>query len=137
MNWSKIAQLILGVFLGLALITGVITLAGYLYVSQFSKAPPKPTFPNDEKAAVTPKIAAYNATVSYQNGLFLRSAPSTDAKAITVLDFRQPLRVVDVSSDKKWQKVELELEKDDKTQSLAGWIGVDNIKRVESDSSDE
>ncbi|MEO0375748.1 MAG: SH3 domain-containing protein [Cyanobacteria bacterium P01_A01_bin.17] len=137
MNWSKLAQLILGVFLGLAFIAGGLTIAGYFYFSQFSKAPPKPTFPNDDKAAVTPKIAAYEATVSYQNGLFLRPAPSTEAKAITVLDYRQPVRVVDISSDKKWQKVELELEKEDKTQSLVGWIGVDNIERVESGRSDE
>lgn len=137
MNWSKLAQLILGVFLGLAFIAGGLTVAGYLYFSQFSKTPPKPTFPNDDKAAVTPKIAAYDARVSYQNGLFLRPAPSTDTKPLTVLDYQQPLRVVDISNDKKWQKVELEIEKDDQKQSLVGWIGVDNIERVESDSSDE
>jgi hypothetical protein len=137
MNWSKITQLILGVFLGLAFIAGGLTIAGYFYFIQLSQAPPKPKFPNDDKAAVTPKIAAYDAQVSYQNGLFLRTAPSTEAKSLTVLDYQQPLRVVDLSSDKQWQKVEVTIEKEDQSQDLVGWIGIDNIERVESSNADE
>ncbi|MGF1601923.1 MAG: SH3 domain-containing protein [Thermosynechococcaceae cyanobacterium] len=136
MNWSKIAQLIIGVFLGLAFVVGGLTLGGYFYFSQFSGAPKKPTFPNDDKAAVTPKIASYSAEVSYQNGLFLRSAPSAEAKSLAVLKFRHPLQVLDVSADQKWQKVETTIEQDDLTQAVVGWVGIGNVEKVEPDSDD-
>ncbi len=136
MNLSKLAQLIIGVFLGLAFVAGGITLAGYFYFSQFSATPERPKFPNDDKAAVTPKIAAFDAQVSYQKGLFLRAAPSTDAKSLTVLDYRQPLKVLDISSDKKWQKVEVEIEKDDQPKTFTGWIAMGNVEKVESDEQE-
>lgn len=137
MNWSKIAQLILGLILGLAFVAGGLTLAGYFYFSQFSQIPEKPTFPNDDKAAVTPKIAAYDAEVSYQNGLFLRAAPTTEAKSLTVLNFRQPLRILDLSADEKWQKVEVKIEEDDQTKSYLGWIAIGNVEKVEPEPTDE
>jgi hypothetical protein len=136
MNWSKIAQLIIGIFLGLALVAGGLTLAGFFYFSQFSGAPKKPTFPNDDKAAVTPKIAAYPAEVSYQNGLTLRTAPTTEAKSLAVLDFRHPVKVLDISADQKWQKVETDIEKDDLTKTLVGWVGIGNVEKVQPEEAE-
>ncbi|MGB7414937.1 MAG: SH3 domain-containing protein [Thermosynechococcaceae cyanobacterium] len=136
MNWSKIAQLIIGVFLGLAFMVGGLTIAGYLYFSQFSSNPAKPTFPNDDKAAVTPKIASYSAEVSYQNGLFLRSAPTNEAKSLAVLKFRHLLKVLDVSADQKWQKVETNIDNDDLTKTVVGWVGIGNVEKVEPDADE-
>jgi hypothetical protein len=47
MKWSKVAQFLLGSFLGIAILVGSALGAGYFLIKRLSQPPPRPVFDND------------------------------------------------------------------------------------------
>ena len=91
---------------------------------------------NDAKPIATPTLSetpslkplepgAYRARVSWPQGLSLRLAPSLDAERIGGIDYNQQIVVLEESSDKSWQRIRLE-------DNKQGWIKAGNIERVKS-----
>jgi len=151
-------------FTGLLLALALLSVGGYFafsYVlSQLTKLPPKPTFPNDNPAiakkmaqkatskgaslpnkeadkpqeglaetksleTLKPKplpTGAFEGTVSYSNGLVLRSGASRDSGTIGGLDFNEKVIVLETSTDGEWQKIRTVTEKE-------GWIRGGNIQK--------
>ena len=70
---------------------------------------------------------AYQARVTWSEGLSLRSEPNQDGERIGSLGYNQPIVVLAESPDKKWQRVRLE----DSEQE--GWIKAGNIERIEEE----
>lgn len=92
---------------------------------------------NDAKPSATPtlsetpllkplELGAYRARVSWSQGLSLRSAPSLDAERIGGIDYNQQIVVLEETSDKSWQRIRLE-------DNKQGWIKAGNIERVEAE----
>ncbi|UJB68318.1 SH3 domain-containing protein [Acaryochloris sp. 'Moss Beach'] len=133
MKPSQIAQIIIGVILGLAIVGGAVGGAGYLYLNRFSQIPQKPKFPNDAKPAVPAKPKPYPAVVIYPDGLFLRKERSSDADVIKVLEYEEPVTVIEASPDQKWQKIKADLEGED----VEGWVSMGNTERVQEDVAAE
>lgn len=133
MKPSQIAQIIIGVILGLAIVGGAVAGAGYLYLNRFSQIPQKPKFPNDAKPAVPAKPKPYPAVVIYPDGLFLRKERSSDADVIKVLEYEEPVTVIEASPDQKWQKIKADLEGED----VEGWVSMGNTERVQEDVAAE
>ncbi len=127
MKPSQIVQIAIGVILGLAVVGGVVVGAGYLYLGRFSAVPAKPKFANDTQSTPTPsKPKPYPAVVIYPDGLFLRKDKSSEAEVIKVLEYEEPVTVIDLSPDQKWQKLEADLE----GESVEGWVSMGNTERV-------
>jgi hypothetical protein len=135
MAWSRIAQLIIGITVGLAMIIGASVGAGYLYFNQFSRSPQKPNFPNQDQAAPTPSFSPYAAVVNETEGLLLREQPSTDAKTLKVLNYKQELEVLEDPKNQKFEKVRVKFKDED--QVLEGWVSAGNLDRVEPEKTDQ
>ncbi|WP_299492368.1 SH3 domain-containing protein [Acaryochloris sp. IP29b_bin.137] len=134
MKPSQIAQIILGVILGLAIVGGTVVGAGYLYLSRFSQIPEKPKFANDAQPETKPaKPKPYPAVVIYPDGLFLRKDKTSDADVIKVLEYEEPVTVIEVSPDQKWQKIEADLE----GEAVEGWVSMGNTERVPGEAAPE
>ena len=92
---------------------------------------------NDAKPIATPTLSetpslkslepgAYRARVSWSQGLSLRSAPSFESERIGSIDYNQQIVVLEESSDKSWQRIRLE-------DNKQGWIKAGNIERVKAE----
>lgn len=101
-----------------------------------TKAEPKATTPEEKKAepaAVeeTPEeeeeeeipAGAYKATVTWSDGLSLRSEPSLEAGRIGGVDYNEEVLVLEMSDDKVWEKIRL----GDGTEA---WVKAGNVKKV-------
>jgi len=82
-----------------------------------------------EKSPTPLPPGAYQARVTWQQGLILRKEPSLDAERVGGINFNQKVVVLEESSDKAWQKISLE----DGTQ---GWIKAGNIKKIDEQQGD-
>lgn len=134
MKPSRIAQISIGVILGLAIVGGAVSGVGYLYLNRFSQNPGRPKFSNDAKPQTKPtKPQPYPAVVIYSDGLILRKERSTDSEVLKVLAYEEPVTVIEASPDQKWQKIKTEGEAD----TFEGWIAAGNTERVAADKPPE
>lgn len=134
MKPSQIAQIVIGVILGLAIIGGAVVGAGYLYLNRFSQIPERPKFANDAEPETKPaKSKPYPAVVIYPDGLFLRKERASDSEVIKVLEYEEPVTVIEASPDQKWQKIKADLE----GESVEGWVSMGNTERVSGDVASE
>lgn len=85
------------------------------------KASPKPS-PEETKRET--KSEGYQARVTWQSGLSLRSQPTTESTRLGGLDYNTKVSVVGTSSDGQWHRVRL-------SDGREGWIKAGNISRVE------
>ncbi|MDJ0695260.1 MAG: SH3 domain-containing protein [Mastigocoleus sp. MO_188.B34] len=67
---------------------------------------------------------AYNARVTWSQGLVLRSEPNTDAESVGGVGFNKKVIVLQVSQDKAWQKVRV-VGTDEEA-----WVKAGNTKRT-------
>ncbi len=134
MKPSQLAQLLIGVILGLMIVGGAVGGAGYLYLNRFSQIPVRPKFANDDKAKKSPaKPQPYQAVVIYADGLFLRKERSTESEVLKVLEYEEPVMVMELSPDQKWQKIKTDTE----TDAVEGWVSAGNTERIsEAESAD-
>ncbi|NJM66844.1 MAG: SH3 domain-containing protein [Acaryochloris sp. RU_4_1] len=129
MKPSQLAQLVIGVSLGLAIVGSVVGGAGYLYLNRFSQIPERPKFANDNKPESKPtKPQPYPAVVTYADGLLLRKEQSPSSKVLKVLEYEEPVTVIEVSVDQKWQKIKTGAEGE--TNRIEGWVTAGNTQRV-------
>lgn len=134
MKPSQIAQIFIGVILGLAVVGGAVGGLGYLYLNRFSQIPERPKFSNDAKAETRPaQPQPYPAVVIYADGLFLRKERATDSEVLKILEYEEPVTVLEVSPDQKWQKIQADLE----GESIEGWASSGNTERVPAAASPE
>jgi hypothetical protein len=133
MKPSQLAQLVIGVSLGLAIVGGAVGGAGYLYLNRFSQIPERPKFANDNQPELKPaKPQPYSAVVTYADGLLLRKERSPSSEVLKVLEYEEPVTVIEVSVDQKWQKLKTGTEGE--TNRLEGWVTAGNTQRVASES---
>lgn len=85
------------------------------------KASPKPS-PEETKRET--KSEGYQARVTWQSGLSLRSQPTSESTRLGGLDYNTKVSVVGTSSDGQWHRVRL-------SDGREGWIKAGNISRVE------
>ena len=85
------------------------------------KAAPKPS-PEETKKETTSE--GYQARVTWQSGLSLRSEPTSESTRLGGLDYNTKVSVVGTSSDGQWQRVRL-------SDGREGWIKAGNISRVQ------
>ena len=85
------------------------------------KAAPKPS-PEARKREATSE--GYQARVTWQSGLSLRSEPTSESTRLGGLDYNTKVSVVGTSSDGQWHRVRL-------SDGREGWIKAGNISRVE------
>lgn len=85
------------------------------------KASPKPS-PEARKRETTSE--GYQARVTWQSGLSLRSEPTSESTRLGGLDYNTKVSVVGTSSDGQWQRIRL-------SDGREGWIKAGNISRVE------
>lgn len=79
----------------------------------------------EEEAEAEEEIpaGAYAATVTWSDGLSLRSEPSLEADRIGGVDYNEEVLVLEMSDDKVWEKIRLE----DGTEA---WVKAGNVKKV-------
>jgi len=85
------------------------------------KAAPKPS-PGATKKETTSE--GYQARVTWQSGLSLRSEPTSESTRLGGLDYNTKVSVVGTSSDGQWHRVRL-------SDGREGWIKAGNISRVQ------
>lgn len=85
------------------------------------KAAPKPS-PEARKKETTSE--GYQARVTWQSGLSLRSEPTSESTRLGGLDYNTKVSVVGTSSDGQWHRVRL-------SDGREGWIKAGNISRVQ------
>ncbi|RUR86151.1 SH3 domain-containing protein [Chlorogloeopsis fritschii PCC 9212] len=85
---------------------------------------PKEELKTEESPKPLPS-GAYQARVTWQQGLTMRKEPTADAERVGGVGFNQKVIILEESSDKAWQKIRLE----DGTQE--GWIKAGNTQKVD------
>ena len=96
------------------------------------EASPKPT--PTPKASESPKPlppGAYQARVTWNQGLILRAEPNLDAERIGGVGYNSRVIVVQESEDKVWQKIRLE------SGEQEGWVKAGNTQKVDEEDSQE
>ncbi len=78
-----------------------------------------------ETASPQPPLepGAYEARVTWSEGLIIRSEPNIDAERIGSAGYNQQIMVMEESADKNWQRIRLEDQQE-------GWVKAGNIERV-------
>jgi len=89
-----------------------------------TKLSPKPS-PSEAPASKPLQPGAYQARVTWSQGLSIRAEPNLDAERVGSLDYNQQIVVLAESADKMWQRVRLA----DSEQE--GWIKAGNTERVD------
>jgi hypothetical protein len=86
---------------------------------------------NSVQATATPSVSpkplpagAYQARITWNQGLVLRAEPQSDAERVGGVGFNQKVIVLEHSEDKTWQKIRVE------GTSKEGWVKSGNIKQV-------
>lgn len=96
-------------------------------VKESAKAAPAPKAspkPSPEATKRETKSEGYQARVTWQSGLSLRSEPTSESTRLGGLDYNTKVSVVGTSSDGQWHRVRL-------SDGREGWIKAGNISRVE------
>ncbi len=79
----------------------------------------------EEKPAKPLPPGAYNAQVTWPQGLILRSEPNTDAESVGGVGFNKKVIVLQFSRDRAWQKVRI-VDTDEEA-----WVKAGNTKRID------
>lgn len=90
-----------------------------------AKPTPSPTEKADSTELKPLPPGAYNARVTWSQGLSLRSEPKTDSERVGGAGFNQKVIVIEESEDKVWQKVRVE------GSNQEGWVKAGNTKKDE------
>ncbi|NEP03241.1 MAG: SH3 domain-containing protein [Symploca sp. SIO2E9] len=79
-----------------------------------------------ESPSDTPKLepGAYQARVTWPEGLSLRQSPSLDAERIGGVAYNQEIIILKESDDQRWQQVRLV------NSQQEGWVKAGNVRRV-------
>lgn len=88
---------------------------------------PKPTVTksaSEEQEKPLPP-GAYPATVTWPQGLILRAEPKINAERLGGIGFNAKVIVLELSSDKTWQKIRIE------SSGKEAWVKAGNTKKVE------
>lgn len=96
-------------------------------VKESAKAAPAPKAspkPSPEARKKETKSEGYQARVTWQSGLSLRSEPTSESTRLGGLDYNTKVSVVGTSSDGQWHRVRL-------SDGREGWIKAGNISRVQ------
>jgi cytoskeletal protein RodZ len=100
--------------------------------AQTTKPNATPTLSPDTTESKKPLPAgAYNARVSWSQGLSLRAEPKQDAEKVGGVSLNQKIIVLEESQDKVWQKIRLE----DSDQE--GWVKAGNTKKVDAQDNSQ
>jgi Bacterial SH3 domain len=67
---------------------------------------------------------AYYATVTWSEGLSLRAEPNVNAAKIGGIDYNSKILILEESSDKQWQKVQIPWSQQE------GWVKAGNVERA-------
>jgi hypothetical protein len=67
---------------------------------------------------------AYYASVTWPQGLSLRAGPDINAAKIGGIDYNSKILILEESSDKQWQKVQIPVSQQE------GWVKAGNIERI-------
>ena len=88
---------------------------------------PKPTPTTSESQEQEKPLppGAYPATVTWPQGLILRSEPGVNAERLGGVGFNAKVVVLESSSDKNWQKIRIE------SSGKEAWVKAGNTKKVE------
>ncbi len=144
---ASLVQFILGFILAMIILAGGSVAAALYFVTKLTALPPRPSFTNDQPAVTatqagnskggsattssgsgTPAAAlppnAYRAKVIWPDGLILRDRPGYEANSIGGLDFNAQVVVLELTSDKEWEKIRIEGSGQD------GWIKGGNTERL-------
>jgi uncharacterized protein YgiM (DUF1202 family) len=151
----RVIQFILGFSIGLTLFIGGVAGIGYYFLKDMLQSPSKPTFA-EEKLKEIPKATsqktttqknsktvstptpteeaeeklpqgAYKATVTWTDGLSVRSEPSIESDRVGGVAYNKELIVLQTSEDGKWQKVRTV------GGDVEGWIKAGNTKKSTSE----
>ena len=153
MNISSLFQFLIGFFLGIILFTAGIAGGAYIFLTQVSGNPPKPSFPEEtspveekspsqtattatkpEEKETTETVkeetedlpeGAYRAKVTWSTGLSLRSQPSPDAERVGGVGYNWELIILKTSEDGQWQQVRIP------SSGEEGWVKAGNIEKIE------
>ena len=143
-------------FTGLLLAATLLAVGGYFafnyLMTQLTKLPPKPTFPNDNPDFVkknskpqSPKSAlksnnkepkelnkeitkkplppgSFEGRVTYAEGLILRDGSSRGAATIGSVAFNEKVTILETTADNEWQKIRTKNDRD-------GWIRGGNVQK--------
>ncbi|MBW4588942.1 SH3 domain-containing protein [Aetokthonos hydrillicola Thurmond2011] len=74
---------------------------------------------------------AYQARVTWQQGLVLRAQPEQDAERVGGVGFRQKVFVLEQSPDKAWQKIRLQ------NGDKEGWVKAGNTQQIGKNDTQE
>jgi hypothetical protein len=137
-------QVFIGILIGLLGLSGVAAGVGYyLFITQISTHPPKPVFAEERegsKTAISPKASqvpiatdgaiqklapsAYDAKVTWKDGLSLKKDPNLKAEKVGSVAFDAKVAIVKTSDDKEWVLVQPE------TDNIQGWVKANNIEKT-------
>ncbi|MEQ9483716.1 SH3 domain-containing protein [Coleofasciculus sp. F4-SAH-05] len=92
--------------------------------AQKPKPSPSPT-PSESPEPEELPPGAYEARVTWPEGLSLRDSPSLNANRIGGIAYNQEIIILKESDDKKWQRVRLS------GSEQEGWVKAGNVERVE------
>lgn len=143
-------KFLIGLTLALVILAGGSVAAALYFVTRLTELPPRPVFENEQPIAKSTSSAgsssksgstttaakqnaqdnsnslppgSYRARVIWPDGLILRDRPSYDANSIGGIGFNKNVIVLEVTSDKEWEKVRLE----DSQQE--GWVKGGNTEK--------
>lgn len=88
------------------------------------KPSPSPT-PTPTESPDTLPPGAYQAIVTWPQGLSMRDKPASDAQSIGGVGGNQKVIILEESADKNWQKIRIA------GTDQEGWVKAGNTKRVE------
>ena len=136
-----IVKFLIGFVIALTLVVAGGMASARYFITQMTNPPPKPIFPNDRQTSSTENSTrprrsgttssseslppgAYEARVTWPEGLILRDRPSYDAVRIGGIAYNGRVIILGESSDKVWQQVRLEY------SSQEGWIKGGNTTAI-------
>ncbi|MEQ8969595.1 MAG: SH3 domain-containing protein [Coleofasciculus sp. C1-SOL-03] len=94
--------------------------------SQKPKSSPSPSpTPSESPEPEELPPGAYEARVTWPEGLSLRDSPSLNANRIGGVAYNKEIIILKESDDKKWQRVRLS------GSEQEGWVKAGNVERVE------
>lgn len=137
-------KFLIGFILALTILAGGSIAAALYFVTRLTELPPRPVFENDrpiassaQSGSATPAAkqntpansnslppGSYRARVIWPDGLILRDRPSYDANSIGGIEFNKNVIVLEVTSDKEWEKVRI------KDSNQEGWVKGGNTEKI-------
>lgn len=150
----NVIKYILGFILAIAVLLGSGLTVALYFVNRTAIPPARPTFANDPKpksdkpkatqAKATTKSeskttstptptespkslppGAYQAVVTWPQGLSIRDQPTLDSQSIGGVAANKNVIILEDSKDKNWQKIRVE------ENDQEGWVKAGNTKKVE------